>query len=155
MIVLGIDPGSRVTGYGVISFHKNKLSYLGSGCIKTTSSDIPSKIGEIFQDLTAVILEFRPHICAIENVFMGKNPGSALKLGQARGSAIAAAKNQNLDVLEFAPRTIKQHVVGKGSASKEQVKHMVCYLLNIQGKLQIDASDALAISICCAHNIRT
>ncbi|KKC98186.1 MULTISPECIES: crossover junction endodeoxyribonuclease RuvC [Photobacterium] len=154
-IILGIDPGSRITGYGVIRQVGRQLEYLGSGCIRTSCDDIPGRLHQIYAGVTEVITQFRPDDFAIEEVFMGKNANSALKLGQARGSAIVAAVNAQIPVSEYAARLIKQAVVGKGSADKVQVQHMVCHMLKLPGKPQADAADALAVAICHAHTHKT
>jgi len=158
-IILGIDPGSRITGYGVINQEGRKLTYLGSGCIKAFS---PSKDGEdddfsarlqtIFAGVSELILQFQPDMFAIEQVFMGVNPGGALKLGQARGAAIVAATNRELSVAEYSARQIKQSVVGTGAADKAQVQHMVKSILKLPATPQADAADALAVALCHAHS---
>ncbi len=154
-IILGIDPGSRITGYGVIQSDSSRYQYLSSGCIRTRSDQFPLRLKQIFDGVSEVISEFSPDQLAIEQVFMHKNADSALKLGQARGAAICAGLNSNLDVYEYAAREIKLALVGKGSADKTQVSHMVKILLSIKGKLQLDASDALAICLCHAHHRQT
>ena len=151
MIILGIDPGSRLTGFGVIRRIGQKTEYIVSGCIRTGEGELPARLKKIFDGVTELIETYQPQEFAIEQVFMGKNADSALKLGQARGVAILAAVNHGLPVAEYAPRTIKQAVVGKGGADKEQVQHMVQYMLKFPGKPQADAADALAIAICHAH----
>lgn len=151
MIILGIDPGSRITGFGVIKRTGQKIEYIVSGCIRTGEGEMPERLRKIFEGVTELIHTYQPEEFAIEQVFMGKNADSALKLGQARGTAIVAACLQNLPIAEYAPRSIKQAVVGKGSASKEQVQHMVQYLLKLPGIPQADAADALAIAITHAH----
>lgn len=151
MIILGIDPGSRITGFGVIKRNGQKIEYLASGCIRTGEGELAERLKIIFSGVSELIGQYQPNEFAIEQVFMGKNADSALKLGQARGCAIVAASLQNLPVAEYAPRSIKQAVVGKGSATKEQVQHMVQYLLKLPGTPQADAADALAIAICHAH----
>lgn len=118
-IILGIDPGSRVTGYGVIRQVGRQLSYLGSGCIRTKVDDLPSRLKLIYAGVTEIITQFQPDYFAIEQVFMAKNADSVLKLGQARGVAIVAAVNQELPVFEYAARQVKQTVVGIGSAEKK------------------------------------
>jgi crossover junction endodeoxyribonuclease RuvC len=130
-IILGIDPGSRITGYGVIRQVGRQLSYLGSGCIRTKVDDLPSRLKLIYAGVTEIITQFQPDYFAIEQVFMAKNADSALKLGQARGVAIVAATNQDLPVFEYAARQVKQTVVGIGSAEKSQVQHMVRTLLKL------------------------
>ena len=133
-IILGIDPGSRVTGYGVIRQVGRQLSYLGSGCIRTKVDDLPSRLKLIYAGVTEIITQFQPDYFAIEQVFMAKNADSALKLAQARGVAIVAATNQDLPVFEYAARQVKQTVVGIGSAEKSQVQHMVRTLLKLRGQ---------------------
>ena len=127
------------------------LRYVASGCIRVQSEDFPGRLKQIFDGVTEVIALYQPQQMAIEQVFMHKNADSALKLGQARGAAICASTNQRLPVFEYAARQVKQALVGKGSAEKQQVQHMVKILLSIQGEMQIDASDALAISLCHCH----
>jgi len=157
-IILGIDPGSRITGYGVIRQQQNCLSYLDSGCIRTQTEGIqldnlPNRLKLIYAGITEIIAQQKPNFFAIEQVFMAKNADSALKLGQARGVAIVAAVNQNLLVFEYAARQIKQTVVGTGSADKSQVQYMVRSLLKLPTNPQVDAADALAVAItCCRFN---
>lgn len=150
-IILGIDPGSRITGFGVINAVGHKLEYIASGCIRMTELELPEKLGQIFEGVTELINLHQPQEFAIEQVFMGKNADSALKLGQARGVAIVAAVQQGLPVAEYAARAVKQAVVGRGGAEKEQVQHMVQAILKLPGKPQADAADALAIAITHAH----
>lgn len=155
-IILGIDPGSRITGYGVVRQQGTTLTYLGSGCIKTMAAGdgvpLSERLKTIFQGVTEIILQFQPDEFAIEQVFMARNPDSALKLGQARGAAIVAASMQDLPVDEYSARHIKQAVVGTGAASKEQVQHMVMHLLKLPKRPQADAADALGVAICHAHH---
>ncbi|MGX2956029.1 crossover junction endodeoxyribonuclease RuvC [Ursidibacter sp. B-7004-1] len=153
-IILGIDPGSRVTGYGVIRQVGRHLEYLGSGAIRTSVEDMPTRLKRIYAGITEIITQFQPDMFAIEQVFMAKNPDSALKLGQARGTAIVAAVNQDLPVFEYAARLVKQTVVGIGSADKVQVQEMVTRILQLSAKPQADAADALAIAITHAHSIQ-
>jgi len=149
--ILGIDPGSRLTGYGVIESTGRGMRYIASGCIRVQAEDFPQRLKQIFDGVTEVISLYSPGQMAIEQVFMHKNADSALKLGQARGAAICAGMNQQLPVFEYASRQVKQALVGNGGADKQQVQHMVKILLSIQGEMQIDASDALAISLCHCH----
>ena len=146
--ILGIDPGSRLTGYGLIDSDGQHARYVSSGCLKISGDSLPGKLGMIFTELSALIGEFRPQQLAIENVFMHRNADSALKLGQARGAAICAAVTCDVPVAEYAAREVKQSVVGKGSADKQQVQHMVRVLLNLDKTPQADAADALAIALC-------
>lgn len=152
MIILGVDPGSRVTGYGFIKNRSNQLEYIHSGFIKVKGERFSDRLGYIFDHLAELIKQYQPEQMSIESVFMHKNADSALKLGQARGAAICAGHQAALKVYEYAPREIKQAIVGKGSADKEQVKHMVSRLLSISTDLQIDESDALAIALCHAQH---
>ena len=153
--ILGIDPGSRITGYGVVETTSYGVRYVASGCIRVQAEDFPSRLKRIFDGVTEIIALYQPEQMAIEQVFMHKNADSALKLGQARGAAICATLNQDLPVFEYAARQVKQALVGKGNADKTQVQHMVKILLRIQGEMQIDASDALAISLCHHHYQQT
>lgn len=150
-IILGIDPGSRITGYGVIRQVGRKLEYLGSGCIRTSVDDLPTRLKLVYAGVSEIITQFQPDIFAIEQVFMAKNADSALKLGQARGAAIVAAVNVDLPVFEYAARQIKQTVVGTGAAEKAQVQHMVRSLLKLSANPQADAADALAVAITHCH----
>ncbi len=150
--ILGIDPGSRFTGYGVIDSDGQHAGYVASGCVKVDGATLPDKLGLIFRELQILIAQFQPQQLAIENVFMHRNADSALKLGQARGAAICAAVTRDLPVAEYAPREIKQAVVGKGGADKQQVQHMVRVLLSLPATPQADAADALAIALC--HSFR-
>ncbi|CDG17763.1 crossover junction endodeoxyribonuclease RuvC [Xenorhabdus doucetiae] len=150
-IILGIDPGSRVTGYGVIRQYGRQLIYLGSGCIRTKVDDLPSRLQKIYAGISEIITQFQPDVFAIEQVFMAKNADSALKLGQARGVAIVAASNQSIPVFEYAARQVKQTVVGTGAAEKSQVQHMVRSMLKLSANPQADAADALAIAITHCH----
>ncbi|SJM95189.1 component of RuvABC resolvasome, endonuclease [Crenothrix polyspora] len=155
MRILGIDPGSRLTGYGVIEQTGNRYKYIASGCIRIEAEYFPDRLKQIFDGVAQLVQTYHPEQMAIEQVFMHKNADSALKLGQARGAAICAVQLTNVPVFEYAARQIKQALVGKGSADKLQVQHMVKILLNIQGDIQIDASDALGISLCHAHYQQT
>jgi crossover junction endodeoxyribonuclease RuvC len=155
MRILGIDPGSRITGYGIIEDSAQGYKYIASGSIRIKADYFPDRLKQIFDGILEIVERYQPEQMAIEQVFMHKNADSALKLGQARGAAICAFQTTGLPVFEYAARQVKQAVAGKGSAEKIQVQHMVKILLNIQGELQIDASDALGISICHAHYQQT
>jgi len=157
-IILGIDPGSRLTGYGVIRLTGSQVTYLGSGCINVvrslkgeTEPSLADKLKVIHDGVVELIQQFQPTEFAIEQVFMARNPDSALKLGQARGAAIVAAAVAGLPVAEYAARLVKQAVVGTGAADKQQVQHMVMALLKLTQKPQADAADALAVALCHAH----
>lgn len=151
-IILGIDPGSRITGYGVIRQIGARSEYVGSGCIRLQDAELAERLHKIYNGITEIIEQFQPDYFAIEQVFMAKNPDSALKLGQARGAAIVAAAVKGLSVAEYSARQIKQSVVGKGSAEKSQVQHMVVQLLGLSAKPQADAADALAVALCHNHS---
>jgi crossover junction endodeoxyribonuclease RuvC len=154
--ILGVDPGSQTTGYGIIEVVGSRSHYHDSGCIRTPSDQpLPTRLKTIFESLSRLIAIHQPDEMAVEQVFMHRNPDSALKLGQARGVAICAGVMANLPVSEYAARVIKQAVVGSGGASKEQVQHMVCALLNLKTRLPADAADALAIALCHGHTLQT
>ena len=155
MRILGIDPGSRVTGYGVIESDGRRSRRLDSGCIVTQGGDFPARLGEIFHGIATVMGREQPDQVAVEDVFMARNAASALKLGQARGAAIAAVVAAGAPVFEYSPRAVKQALVGKGGAQKEQVQHMVGILLSLRGSMVLDESDALAVALCHAHHHST
>lgn len=150
-IILGIDPGSRVTGYGLIRVHQNKINYVASGCIRTNLGELPARLKLIYQGVHQIIQQYQPAQFSIEQVFMSKNADAAFKLGQARGVAILAATLAHLPIFEYAPRAMKQAIVGTGAADKNQVQHMVCQLLQLTSAPQADAADALALAICHFH----
>jgi crossover junction endodeoxyribonuclease RuvC len=149
-IILGIDPGSRITGYGVIQVMGNRHTYIASGCIRTQGTDMAPRLQQIFKNLSEIMVTYQPHEVAIEQVFMQKNVSSALKLGQARGAAIVAAGDRPLS--EYSARQVKLAVVGYGAAEKSQVQQMVKILLKLSGIPQADAADALAIALCHAQS---
>ncbi|WP_323841356.1 MULTISPECIES: crossover junction endodeoxyribonuclease RuvC [unclassified Moraxella] len=156
-LIIGIDPGSRMTGYGIISTTADKLTFLDAGTIRTDSADMPQRIAQIFAGISRIIKHHQkysntPMHAAVEQVFMANNPDSALKLGQARGAAIAALTALNLSVSEYTARQIKQAVCGYGAADKEQVSAMVCRILSLDITPQTDAADGLACAICHAHS---
>jgi crossover junction endodeoxyribonuclease RuvC len=150
--ILGIDPGSRLTGFGIIEKQNQKSLYITSGCIKMTTEAMPQRLFEIYQGINQIIEEYQPTVAAIEQIFMYRNAASALKLGQARGVAIVAAVQYQLTIYEYAPTQIKQAIVGKGHADKQQVQHMVKVLLCLPKTPQADAADALAVALCHTHN---
>lgn len=153
-IILGIDPGSRKLGYGIIKQENQKLTHLDNGVLHIpvdNNNSLPTRLKFIYSNLTSIITKFRPQHFAIEEVFVHKNVSGALKLGQARGAAILAAVNTNLEVAEYSARAVKQAVVGKGSADKYQVQQMIKILLNLPEPPESDAADALAIAICFAN----
>lgn len=149
--ILGIDPGLRITGFGVIDKQGQQLSYVVSGCIKTSDGELPERLKAILDSLGEVIAQHRPQQTAVEKVFVNVNPQSTLLLGQARGAAICAAVSANLSVAEYTALQVKQAVVGNGHAKKEQVQAMVQRLLSLSGIPSPDAADALACAICHAH----
>lgn len=149
--MLGIDPGSRITGYGLIEANGNQVRYIASGCIRMKSEELSERLHTIYQGVDTLIQQYIPQQMAIEQVFMARNPDSALKLGQARGVAIVCGVNNGLPVSEYSARQVKQAVVGTGAAKKEQVQHMVMSLLNLPGLPQADAADALAIALTHAY----
>lgn len=153
--ILGIDPGSRITGYGVIEMDGYRYRYIASGCIRIKSENFPERLKEIYVGVDEVISEYQPTIAAVEQVFVKLNVGGALKLGQARGAAICACVMRSLDVGEYMPNQIKKAVVGRGHATKEQIQHMVVTQLNLNRAPQSDAADALAIALCHAQTYRT
>ena len=150
--IIGIDPGSLKTGFGIIESDGMKSRYLASGCILVKGDNLAERLGHIFSSLHEIIAQWQPDEMAIESVFLNKNADSALKLGQARGAAICAGVQHQLPVSEYAPRQIKNAVVGTGSAKKEQVQHMMNLLLNINKTLQADEGDALGVALCHAHH---
>ena len=148
MRILGIDPGSRVTGFGVVEVQRNSLRYIDSGCIRTPDGTLAGRLKSIFDGIEAQINRHLPDSVAVERVFLARNPESALILGHARGSVICAAANCGMPVVEYSALQIKQAVVGRGRAGKEQVQHMVRALLGLTAVPPSDAADALACAIC-------
>ncbi len=149
MRVLGIDPGSRITGYAIVEQQGSRLFHLDNGAIFTDkASDFPGRLKMIFEGIVKVLSEYSPDSVAVEDIFFSTNVRSALKLGQARGAAIAAVVNAGLPVYEYTALQVKQAVVGEGKAAKEQVQRMVKVLLGLPEVAQADASDALAVAIC-------
>jgi crossover junction endodeoxyribonuclease RuvC len=149
--VLGLDPGSRATGYGVIEIGAEGPRYLASGTVRAAGTDFAARLREIYVGVAAVVDTYRPDEIAIEKVFVNRNVDSALKLGQARGAALAATFADPVPVAEYAPREVKLAVVGTGAAEKGQVQKMVTVLLGLEGRLAADAADALAVALCHAH----
>ena len=152
--ILGIDPGSRKTGFGVLDFAGDEATYVASGVVTSADGTFPDRLRQIFNAVSDIVEEYRPDIVAIESVFMHKNAGSALKLGHARSAALCATFGFELDVYEYAPREIKQAIVGTGAASKQQVQHMVISLLRLDAAPALDAADALAAALCHGHQHR-
>ena len=155
MRILGIDPGSRFTGFGIIEVKRDQPIAVHHGVIKVGTGEFPERLGIIFAGICDLIGAHEPGEVAIETVFVSRNAGSALKLGQARGAAICAAISMGIPVSEYAPRSVKQAIVGRGGADKVQVQHMVTVLLQLQEKLQEDAADALAVALCHQHTQQT
>ncbi len=149
--ILGIDPGLRVTGFGILDKEGQQLHYVASGCIRTPDGELPGRLKVILDSLREVIELHQPQLASVEKVFVNVNPQSTLLLGQARGAAICAAVSANLPVAEYTALQVKQAVVGNGHADKEQVQAMVTRLLNLSGTPSPDAADALACAICHAH----
>ena len=154
MIILGIDPGLRTTGFGVIEKHGNKLRYIASGTVKTASEgELPPRLKIILQGVSEIVGTYQPDCAAIEKVFVNVNPQSTLLLGQARGAAICALVHADLSVAEYTALQVKQAVTGHGKAAKEQVQEMVARLLSLPGLPGTDAADALGVAICHANSI--
>ncbi len=151
--ILGIDPGSRSTGYGVIDSDGFRHSHVCSGFLKIRGEGIAERLGMIFTEVGRLIAQWQPDVMAIEQVFMNRNADSALKLGQARGAAICAGVNAGLMVGEYTPKAIKKAVTGQGAADKNQMQQMMQILLKLEELPQSDAADALAISVCHAYHL--
>jgi crossover junction endodeoxyribonuclease RuvC len=143
--ILGIDPGSRITGYGIIDFHQNHARHVASGCIHVKGRDLTARLRAIFDGITV----------AVEQVFFARNAASALKLGQARGAALMAGVTRGLPLYEYSPNAVKQAVTGRGHAAKDQVQHMIKMLLCLRDLPASDAADALAVAICHGHTSQT
>lgn len=151
--ILGIDPGLRHTGWGLIISEGPRLSYLAHGVIKPpTDLPLAERLAVIYREIAALVAEYNPNLGSVEETLVNAGPQSALKLGQARGAAMTALAVSGVDVAEFAPRRIKQTVVGSGKADKDQVAFMVKRLLPRAGDVKSDAADALACAICAAHH---
>lgn len=152
--ILGIDPGSRLTGFGVLDFLADTPAYVASGTVESTDGAFADRLRQIFDSVGGIVEEFQPDIVVVESVFVHKNAGSALKLGHARSAAICATFQHGVEVYEYAPREIKQAVVGTGAATKEQVTHMVVSILKLAGIPAPDAADALAAALCHGNQRR-
>ena len=148
--VLGIDPGSQCTGFGIVDATGPRLAYVASGVIRTGQGDFAARLCEIFRGIQLVVAEYKPREISIERVFVNRNPDSALKLGQARGAAICGAADSGAEIFEYATREIKLAVVGSGGAEKTQVQLMMKNILKLDGSLSADAADALAAAVCHA-----
>lgn len=150
--ILGVDPGSRVTGYGVIAAQGQDIGFIACGTIRTShEKEFSRRLAVIFHGLTEVIQTHKPQVAAIEDVFVDRNPRSALKLGHARGAAIVAIMQHSLPTYDYTARKVKQSISGYGQADKEQVQHMVMTLLELERRPSSDAADALAVAICHAN----
>jgi crossover junction endodeoxyribonuclease RuvC len=154
-LILGIDPGSRKCGYGLVSASGSRLEYVACGVIRVEKLEFPDRLLSIFRNISEIIEEYHPQVAAIEEVFMGKSASSALKLGQARGAAMVACSNQQLPVHEYASRKVKQALTGTGNAEKAQMQHMICSLLQLSKAPSEDAADALSVAVCHAHTTHT
>lgn len=157
MIILGVDPGTLFTGFGIINFEDNILEYIHSGIIALPKDkSIPQKLEIIYHKIDSLVKEFHPDQFSLETAFYGKNIQSALKIGYARGVAMLASAHNNLPIGEYSPREVKKAVVGNGNASKEQVQFMIFKLLSITGEnLKFDETDALAVAVCHAFNLNS
>lgn len=155
MIILGIDPGTQITGYGVLACKDHGNNVLASGCLTPPRRQVmTARLGYLFEQLEAMIQTYRPDVLAIEQVFFAHNAASALRLGECRGIALLAAARASLPLYEYSPRTIKQAVTGSGQASKEQIQKMIRALLALSEPVPPDAADALAVALCHAHSHR-
>ena len=150
--ILGIDPGSQLTGYGIIDMDGNHATHIVHGVIRLEGKSLPLKLSTIFEKLSATIEQYAPDEVSVERVFMHRNADSALKLGQARGAAITACAVRGIEVFEYTANQVKQATVGKGHAAKQQVQHMVKILLCLDEIPQADAGDALAVALCHGHS---
>jgi len=150
--ILGIDPGSQITGVGVIQSRGNELKHLYSESLKLPKGELPARLENLYTRLQTIIAQTRPDVVSIERVFLAKNPQSALVLGHARGAAMLAAVINQIPVVEYSATEIKKTVVGKGRADKSQVQHMMRVLLSLRVAPEVDASDALAAAVCHAHH---
>ena len=153
MRVLGIDPGIRTTGFGIIDSSTNRISLIATGTIKPKVSDsLPLRLNHLFEEVEIIINKFSPEVFSIEDMFYSKNVKTAMILGQARGAMIIAAAQANINIFEYAPRKVKMSVCGRGGASKEQVQYMVMKILNLKEiPGTMDVSDAIAVGICCLN----
>jgi len=152
MVILGIDPGSLLTGYGVIDSDGRNNHYLACGCIRLQRVNLARQLRSIHDAMVEIVQQLQPQVVAVEKVFVYRNADSALKLGQARGAAICAVATFDLPIFEYTPNEIKKSVVGHGHAAKEQVQHMVKVLLGLSQSPSPDAADALAAALCHAHH---
>lgn len=154
-LILGIDPGSRKCGYGLVNAVGAELQYVACGVIRVETLTFPDRLQAIFSNLCDIIEEYSPQVAALEEVFVGKSMSSALKLGQARGVAMVACTSHRLEVHEYAARRVKQALVGTGVADKSQMQHMIRNVLKLSALPKEDAADALSVAVCHAHTQRT
>ncbi len=150
--ILGVDPGSQITGIGVIRSSGNELAHIYSESLKLPKGELPVRLENLYTRMQTIIAQTRPDVVSIERVFVAKNPQSALVLGHARGAAMLAAVINKIPVVEYSATEIKKTVVGKGRADKTQVQHMMRVLLGLRVAPEVDASDALAAAVCHAHH---
>lgn len=157
MIIFGVDPGTLITGYGIIQYKNNEVSYIKSGIINLKNLEtLTEKISVIYNELSDLLKIYKPDEFAIETAFYGKNVQSAMKIGYVRGVALLAAVHSSVPSKEYSPREIKKAITGKGAAAKEQVQYMILRLLNIEKEIKrMDESDALAIAVCHAFKLKT
>lgn len=151
--ILGIDPGSRITGYGIIEHDGREMRYVTCGVVRAGNGDFPGRLRTIYEAIVEITGAYAPDVAAVEQVFIQRNPDSALKLGQARGAAICGCVAGDVAVAEYTPRAIKQAVVGRGGADKSQVQYMMRVLLKLPAAPSEDAADALAVAVCHAHHL--
>ncbi|HMV27013.1 MAG TPA: crossover junction endodeoxyribonuclease RuvC [bacterium] len=156
MVILGIDPGTNTTGFGIITWERNKVNWVASGTIELPEKEtLARKLELIYDHVVDLAHTYKPNECAIENVFYSKNVKSALKLGHARAAAMLGALHKAVHISEYSPKDMKMAVVGNGNASKEQVQYMVKMVLGITKEMSFDESDALGLAICRAQRIKT
>jgi crossover junction endodeoxyribonuclease RuvC len=151
--ILGIDPGSRKTGFGVIDTDGVRSRRIDSGCIRVGSHPWPERLGMIFDGVARVVADYEPHELAVEQLIFARDPTAALKLGQARGAVLCAGLKGGVHVHEYSPKSVKLAVVGSGGAEKSQVQHMVRILLSLEDQPSEDEADALALALCHAHSM--
>jgi len=154
-LILGIDPGSRKCGYGLVNAVGAEVHYVACGVIRVEKLEFPDRLQAIFSNLCDIIEEYSPQVAAVEEVFVGKSMSSALKLGQARGAAMVACSSHHLEIHEYAARKVKLALVGTGVADKSQMQHMIRSILKLSALPKEDAADALSVAVCHAHIDRT
>ena len=151
--ILGIDPGSRNTGFGVIDTDGQRSACIASGCIRVGKQPWPERLGMIFDQVAVLVADYAPHEMAVEQLIFARDPTAALKIGQARGAVLCAGLKGGVTVHEYSPKSVKLAVVGSGGAEKSQVQHMVRILLSLDDRPGEDEADALAIALCHAHSM--